>query len=420
MLVQLPDDLALGSASPRGVLDGANLMAIGDGETEWELFQYAEAEPVAPGVWRLRKLLRGLFGTDAVIVPPVWPQGSQVVRIDDAVRQIDLPLNLRKIDRHYRIGPASRAPDDPVYVSRIEAFRGNGLRPYAPAHLRARRLPSGAVAVNWIRRTRIDGDDWDLFRRAAGRRDEGYLLRVESGGQIRREVEVSARLDLFGLRTRPPMGPRAPSLSLSRRCRNVSGRVPSPATGQRRFAPDSADTVLETAAVSLSMAERNRRPAMPEAHQKLAKLDPVWARICDEAREAVADEPLIGGVLHNSLLHHKTMERALAYRFSLKLASPELSEQILREIAEEAYGAMPWLGEAARADLVAVFDRDPACTASCSRSCSSRATRRCRPIASGTGSGSSAGAIWPISCRCASPRCSASTFTPPRGSARAS
>lgn len=101
---------------------------------------------------------------------------------------------------------------------------------------------------------------------------------------------------------------------------------------------------------------------MPEATHKLAKLDPVWARICDEARHAVAEEPLIGGVLHNSLLHHRTMERALAYRFSLKLASQELSEQILREIAEEAYGDDPWLGEAARTDLVAVFDRDPACT----------------------------------------------------------
>jgi serine O-acetyltransferase len=101
---------------------------------------------------------------------------------------------------------------------------------------------------------------------------------------------------------------------------------------------------------------------MPEAHQKLATVDPVWVRICEEAQQAVNDEPLIGGVLHNSLLHHRSMERALAYRFSLKLASPELSEQILREIAEEAYGADPWLGEAARADLVAVYDRDPACT----------------------------------------------------------
>jgi len=55
------------------------------------------------------------------------------------------------------------------------------------------------------------------------------------------------------------------------------------------------------------------------------------------------------------------MERALAYRFSLKLASGEMSEQILREIADEAYAEDDSLGQAARADLVAVFERDPAC-----------------------------------------------------------
>ena len=51
----------------------------------------------------------------------------------------------------------------------------------------------------------------------------------------------------------------------------------------------------------------------------------------------------------------------MAYRFSLKLASGEMSEQILRELADEAYEADPELGVAARADLMAVFDRDPAC-----------------------------------------------------------
>ena len=38
-----------------------------------------------------------------------------------------------------------------------------------------------------------------------------------------------------------------------------------------------------------------------------------------------------------------------------------MSEQILREIADEAYAADPELGQAARADIMAVFDRDPAC-----------------------------------------------------------
>jgi serine O-acetyltransferase len=43
------------------------------------------------------------------------------------------------------------------------------------------------------------------------------------------------------------------------------------------------------------------------------------------------------------------------------MASGEMSEQILREIADEAYATDPDLGQAARADLVAVYDRDPAC-----------------------------------------------------------
>ena len=100
---------------------------------------------------------------------------------------------------------------------------------------------------------------------------------------------------------------------------------------------------------------------MPEIKQKLMPIDPVWSRVCEEALAAVANEPLMGGLVHSSLLHHATMERALAYRFSLKLASGEMGEQLLREIAEEAYGTDPQLGLAARADLVAVYDRDPAC-----------------------------------------------------------
>jgi serine O-acetyltransferase len=103
------------------------------------------------------------------------------------------------------------------------------------------------------------------------------------------------------------------------------------------------------------------RVAMTETLQKIAPLDPVWTRVRDEAVAAVRDEPLLGALIHSGLLHHPTMERALAYRFSLKLASGEMSEQILRETADEAYASDPSLGQAARADLVAVFERDPAC-----------------------------------------------------------
>lgn len=100
---------------------------------------------------------------------------------------------------------------------------------------------------------------------------------------------------------------------------------------------------------------------MADARKKTVQLDPVWDRILREAEEVVAAEPLLGGVVHTSILHHDSFERALACRMATKLASGEMSEQILREIADEAFAADPEIGQAARADIVAVHDRDPAC-----------------------------------------------------------
>ena len=100
---------------------------------------------------------------------------------------------------------------------------------------------------------------------------------------------------------------------------------------------------------------------MAKTKAKVEKLDPVWARILTEAENAVRDEPLLGGLVHYSVLHHPTIERALSYRISLKLANGEMSEQILREICDEAHASDPDLALAARADIVAVYERDPAC-----------------------------------------------------------
>ncbi|TJZ94024.1 serine O-acetyltransferase [Paracoccus gahaiensis] len=88
--------------------------------------------------------------------------------------------------------------------------------------------------------------------------------------------------------------------------------------------------------------------------------DAIWSQLRDEASAAVAGEPLLGALIHAGLLHHQSLEAALAYRFSLKLASGEMSEQILREIADQAYATTAQMGDAARADLMAVYDRDPA------------------------------------------------------------
>ncbi len=100
---------------------------------------------------------------------------------------------------------------------------------------------------------------------------------------------------------------------------------------------------------------------MAETRERLAKLDPVWAQLVKEAEQAVKDEPLLGGLVHSSVLYHGSLERALSYRISMKLASGEMPEQLIREICDEAYSADTSLAMDARADIAAVYDRDPAC-----------------------------------------------------------
>ncbi|MGF6860068.1 hypothetical protein ABIE69_000623 [Rhodobacteraceae bacterium MBR-64] len=181
---------ALASVAEADVLNGANLMAVGDRSSDrWELFQFAEAVLVAPQTWDLRMRLRGQLGSDAVM-PEAWGAGSIVVLITPALRQIELAPTERGLVRNYRIGPSGRALDDPSFQHRVEAFQGIGLRPYAPVHLRAR-AAGGDLAVSWVRRTRIDGDRWTGGEVPLGEEAEAYVLRVIVGGAIRREVSVT-------------------------------------------------------------------------------------------------------------------------------------------------------------------------------------------------------------------------------------
>ncbi|MEC7763600.1 MAG: serine O-acetyltransferase [Pseudomonadota bacterium] len=99
---------------------------------------------------------------------------------------------------------------------------------------------------------------------------------------------------------------------------------------------------------------------MAETRAKPRAIDPVWDRITSEAHEAVAKEPLMGGLVHACILHHKTLDGALSYRIAAKLCSNEMSMMVLREVANEAYEDDHTLVDAARADLNAVLERDPA------------------------------------------------------------
>ena len=55
---------------------------------------------------------------------------------------------------------------------------------------------------------------------------------------------------------------------------------------------------------------------MTEFRTNITSIDPIWDQISEEARRAVAEEPLIGGFVHACILHHKSIEKALSYRIA--------------------------------------------------------------------------------------------------------
>jgi serine O-acetyltransferase len=93
----------------------------------------------------------------------------------------------------------------------------------------------------------------------------------------------------------------------------------------------------------------------------IQKVDPVWARIRDEAENIVRREPEIATFIYSSILHHDTLEQAVVHRVSERLDHADVSGELIRQAWADALEDSPRLGEIFRADIVATFDRDPAC-----------------------------------------------------------
>ena len=60
---------------------------------------------------------------------------------------------------------------------------------------------------------------------------------------------------------------------------------------------------------------------MVETQHAVTSIDPVWDQITTEAQDAVATQPLMGGLIHACILHHTSLEKALSYRIAAKLSS---------------------------------------------------------------------------------------------------
>ena len=106
-----------------------------------------------------------------------------------------------------------------------------------------------------------------------------------------------------------------------------------------------------------------RRHAQSSAlHGKVQSLDPIWTEIRQEAGNAMAAEPALGSFIYATVLSHNKLEEAICHRLAQRLNHTDVDAGLIAQTFEHVLEGEPEIGDILRADLAAVYDRDPACT----------------------------------------------------------
>jgi serine O-acetyltransferase len=91
-------------------------------------------------------------------------------------------------------------------------------------------------------------------------------------------------------------------------------------------------------------------------------IDLAWTRLREEAEAIVAGEPTLSSFILANILNQTSLEAAVVHRVAARLGHPALPAELIAQTFLEAMRADPGIGEAIRADILAVADRDPACS----------------------------------------------------------
>ncbi len=91
------------------------------------------------------------------------------------------------------------------------------------------------------------------------------------------------------------------------------------------------------------------------------KLDPVWRQIREEARQILEADQSLGGFIYSAVLNHERFGQAIGHRLAILLANGDINAELIIQAYGAALKADPEIGQAARADILAVYERDPAC-----------------------------------------------------------
>ena len=170
----------LESLDELSVLNGDNALAVENSSGGWEILQYVNAALIGDKTYRLSKLLRAQLGTEDAMEDSL-PTGSRIVILNLALTQISMTRDDIGREYFYRHGPSSEDISSLSYNTEQLTFNGRGLKPYSPVQIEGVQDGSGDVTISWVRRTRIQGDNWEPEDVPLGENFERYEVDVLDG-----------------------------------------------------------------------------------------------------------------------------------------------------------------------------------------------------------------------------------------------
>ncbi len=99
-----------------------------------------------------------------------------------------------------------------------------------------------------------------------------------------------------------------------------------------------------------------------ERRAHLKSIDPLWSRIMADAEAILKTEPTLNAFVLATVVQQASLEAAVVQRIAQRLDHPDLPAELIRQAFMQAIADDPRISEAIRADILAVVDRDPACT----------------------------------------------------------
>ncbi|MEQ1942280.1 glycoside hydrolase/phage tail family protein [Mesorhizobium sp. VNQ89] len=188
---------AFSSVSRALLLNGANMIAVRAANGVWEIIQFETAEEIAPDTWRLGSLLRGQLGTDDATAAGAAAE-AHVLVLDDRVQAAGLLASEAGLLLNWRVGPAGTDLSEASFSAHSEIGGRRAMLPLAPVHLCSRSDAEG-VMLSWVRRGRIDADNWIASDIPLGEEREEYLVEIaHAGGAIVRTATASGPNLLYG------------------------------------------------------------------------------------------------------------------------------------------------------------------------------------------------------------------------------